>query len=94
MNPQPEMLWSHPDCPLPSSPVSVPPGLRQPAVGHFPVRLEGEPDQEWLWRRVREPGQQHPGSAEPAAQQQGLQPSGVRCHPADTAGGHGDPEAR
>lgn len=59
------------------------------------VRLEGEPDQEWLWWRVRA------GPAAPrfcagacSLNSKGSSPAGSRCHPADTAGGHGDLGAR
>lgn len=69
-------------------------GLRQPAISHLPVWLEGKPGQKRLWRRVWEPGQQHPGPTEPASQQQGLQLYGLRRHSDDTTGDRCEPAAR
>lgn len=82
----------HPDH-FPSPPLFLCLELRQPAVSHLPVWLEGKPGQKWLRRRVWEPGQCHPGPAEPASQQQGLQLRGLRRHSDDATGDCCEPAA-
>lgn len=90
---QPEVFWRDSLTASCSPPLFLHLGLRQPAVRHLSVWLEGEPGQKRLWRRVWEPSQQHSGPAEPASQQQGLRLCRLRCHSDDTPGDRGGPAA-
>lgn len=90
---QSEVFWRDSLTASCSPPLFLHLGLRQPAVRHLSVWLEGEPGQKRLWRRVWEPSQQHSGPAEPASQQQGLRLCRLRCHSDDTPGDRGGPAA-